>query len=277
MRVLINIPPKEESNTLRRYDILAEDKIQSRVRNHYRAQHRNQTVAFVRQMHGKWLKFDHMEAPVLEVLDMLSAFLDESDPDVDENNLIHAYQTAERMRAAHPDKPWLHLIGLIHDLGKIMSVWGEVQWAVTGDTYPVGCLPARSVVYGLESFEGNEDLGNPDYNTELGMYEPKCGVENLLVTWSHDEYLYQVLKNHPGCKLPEESLYAIRFHSFYPYHTHREYLQFESERDKQLLPAILQLNDCDLYSKVDSQPDIAALKSYYQSLVDEYIPGVVRW
>lgn len=73
------------------------------------------------------------------------------------------------------------------------------------------------------------------------MYEPKCGLENLLVTWSHDEYLYQVLKNHPGCKLPEESLYAIRFHSFYPYHTHREYLQFESERDRRLLPAILQL------------------------------------
>jgi len=276
MRLILNTLPAPE-NTLRRYDTMAEDKIQSRVRHHYYAQHQNQTVAFVKRMHEKWLKFDHMKAPVLDALHMLSSFLDESDPDVDENNLIHAYQTAERMRAAHPDDPWLHLVGLIHDLGKIMSVWGEQQWAVTGDTYPLGCLPARSVVYGAESFDGNEDLKNPLYASELGMYEAGCGIEKLLVTWSHDEYLYQVLKNHKGCRLPEESLFAIRFHSFYPYHTHREYLQFESEEDRRRLPAILQLNDCDLYSKVDSQPDIEALRHYYQRLVDEYIPGEVHW
>lgn len=26
----------------------------------------------------------------------------------------------------------MHLAGLVHDLGKVMSVWGEEQWAVTG-------------------------------------------------------------------------------------------------------------------------------------------------
>jgi len=264
---------------LRRYDFKAnpEDKIQSRVANHYRQQHRNQTVAFVKRMHDKWLMFDHSKATVLDALHKLSSFLDESDPDVDENNLVHAYQTAERMRAAHPDEPAMHLVGLIHDLGKIMSVWGEQQWAVTGDTYPVGCRPAPSVVYGLESFEGNEDLKNPAYSTELGMYSPGCGLDNLLITWSHDEYLYRVLKNHKECMLPEDALHAIRFHSFYPYHTHREYLQFESEEDRRRLPFILQLNGCDLYSKVDDHPDIDELKSYYQSIVDKYIPGVVHW
>lgn len=275
--VCLKAAPGSPEVKLRRYDLSAEDKIQSRVRSHYFAQHQKQTVAFVKQMHDKWLKFDHFQAPVLETLDRLSAFLDESDPDVEENNRVHAYQTAERMRAAHPDKPELHLVGLIHDMGKIMSIMGEHQWAVTGDTYPVGCLPARSVVYGIASFGGNEDLKNPLYNTELGMYEKECGIDNLLMNWSHDEYLYQVLKNHKGCKLSEDGLFAIRFHSFYPYHTNREYLQFESAEDRRRLPAILELNACDLYSKVDSPPDITGLVSYYQKLVDEYIPGLVNW
>ena len=61
--------------------------------------------------HKKWLKFDHAKMPILGCLDMLATFLDESDPDVDEANLIHAYQTAEKIRENHPDKPWMHLAG----------------------------------------------------------------------------------------------------------------------------------------------------------------------
>ena len=109
-----------------------------------------------------------------------------------------------------------------------------------GDTYPVGCAPSPDIVYGLKSFEGNPDLDDSVYKTELGIYERGCGLENLLMTWSHDEYLYQVLVNH-GTTLPEEALYAIRFHSFYPYHNKNAYLQFETEKDKAMNPALLML------------------------------------
>lgn len=51
------------------------------------------------------------------------------------------------------------------------------------------------------------------------MYERNCGLENVLMSWGHDEYLHMVLRNHPGCTLPEEAFYVIRFHSFYPWHT----------------------------------------------------------
>lgn len=137
----------------------------------------------------------------------------------------------------YPDEPWLHLTGLIHDLGKVMSVWGEVQYAVTGDTYPVGCAPVDSIVYGIESFEGNSDLENSKFNTKLGMYKENCGIENLLMCWSHDEYLYQVLINH-GCTLPMECLHAIRFHSFYPYHTGGDYKYFETKKNIELKKSI---------------------------------------
>ncbi|VDK51886.1 unnamed protein product [Anisakis simplex] len=264
------------ATSYRKYEVSPTDRIQERVKKHYYNQHRQQTVQFVKNMHYKWLRFTHAEMGVLECMDLLNEFVDDSDPDVDIPNIIHGYQTAEKLRAIHPDKPWLHLVGLIHDLGKVMSVWGEHQWAVTGDTYPVGCMPASSVVYGLESFAGNEDLENPHYNTELGMYKERCGLDHLLMTWGHDEYLYQVLKNHKST-LPEEGLYAIRFHSFYPYHNSGDYQIFQTKKDVRLLPSILELNECDLYSKSDEIPDIESLKEYYQSLVDIYVPGVVKW
>ena len=41
-------------------------------------------------------------------------------------NLVHMLQTAEAMRAAgHPD--WFQLVGLLHDLGKLMFLWGDKE------------------------------------------------------------------------------------------------------------------------------------------------------
>ena len=34
----------------------------------------------------------------------------------------HAVQTAELCRLAHPQQDWLHLVGLIHGLGKLMAL-----------------------------------------------------------------------------------------------------------------------------------------------------------
>jgi hypothetical protein len=73
-----------------------------------------------------------------------------ADPDTDLPNSVHAYQTAERARELHPDKDWLHLVGLIHDVGKMMAVVDKSmpQWAVVGDTFPVGCrFERQSNVY----------------------------------------------------------------------------------------------------------------------------------
>ena len=61
------------------------------------------------------------------------------------------------------------------------------------------------------------------------------------MSWGHDEYMYQVLKNHPTCTLPDEGLYAIRFHSFYPWHTGRDYTFFEDETDKKMYPWLMEM------------------------------------
>ena len=56
-------------------------------------------------------------------------------------NIYHAFQTAERIREKHPDEDWIHLIGLIHDMGKIMAMHGQpqvhVRWEQEFDTIRV--------------------------------------------------------------------------------------------------------------------------------------------
>ena len=239
--------------------------------------HTHQTVDFVKEQIDKWCKFDKYELGVMEALEKLNILIDESDPDVDVPNIVHAFQTAERIRKYHPDKEWFQLVGLIHDLGKVLAIFGEPQWAVVGDTFPVGCAYQPSIVFQETTFQNNPDLRNDVYSTRYGIYHEGIGLENVLLSWGHDEYMYRVLKNHPGCKIPEVGLYCIRLHSFYPYHTAGDYHYLCSEKDEQMLPWIKEFNRFDLYTKADEMPDIEALTPYYQSLCDKYLPGLLKF
>ena len=73
-----------------------------------------------------------------------------------------------------------------------------------------------------------------NFRGKYGMYQPGCGLDNVLMSWGHDEYLYRVLKNH-GATIPEEGLYMIRFHSFYPWHAGNSYDHLTNDTDKQML------------------------------------------
>ncbi|GKB64328.1 inositol oxygenase 1-like protein isoform X2 [Tanacetum coccineum] len=79
---------------------------------------------------------------IWECCELLNQVVDESDPDLDEPQIEHLLQTAEAIRKDYPDQAWLHLTALIHDLGKVLLLpsFRELpQWAVVGDTFPVGC------------------------------------------------------------------------------------------------------------------------------------------
>ena len=126
-------------------------------------------------------------------------------------------QTSEAIRAdGHPR--WFILTGLIHDLGKILCLFGEPQWAVVGDTFPVGCRYSDKVVF-PEFFRDNPDWNVAEYQTECGIYEPGCGLDRVHMSWGHDEYLYHVVKEY----LPDEGLAMIRYHSFYAAHREGAY------------------------------------------------------
>jgi len=87
----------------------------------------------------------------------------------------------------------------------------------------------------------------------------------------------QVLKA-AGTSLPPAALYVVRFHSFYAWHSKGAYLHLCDEADLEMLPWVRAFQKCDLYSKRKEQLDISALRPYYETLADKYIPGgVLRW
>ncbi|KAM4676093.1 inositol oxygenase [Discoglossus pictus] len=191
--------PELESYQYRNYK---DGPLVDRVRMTYTLMHTHQTVQLVRDKLAKWGSCTHRKMTVMEALSLLDDLVDESDPDVDFPNSFHAYQTAEGIRRAHPDNDWFHLVGLLHDLGKIMALDNEPQWAVVGDTFPVGCKFQESIVFS-ETFKDNSDTQHPVYSTKYGIYKPNCGLENVLMSWGHDEYMYQVLKYNKS-SIPEE-------------------------------------------------------------------------
>lgn len=260
----------------RDYSVDDNDPIKERVKRTYYEMHTNMTFDFVKGKMDKWLKFNHFKATIKDALIKLNDLVDESDPDTDVPNIVHAFQTAERIRQDHPDEDWFHLIGLIHDLGKVMAFYNEPQWCVVGDTFPVGCKWGENIVYGPKSFEKNPDTENPKYNTENGIYEPNCGLENLIMSWGHDEYLYRFLL-HNKAKIPLKGLYMIRYHSFYPWHAGGDYKHLLKESDEQIKQDVLEFNKYDLYTKSADIPDIEALWPYYESLIAKYIPGELEF
>jgi inositol oxygenase len=243
----------------------------STVRELYRLNHERQTLDFVRLKKKEYLSLDRKTMTMWEAFELHDSLVDDSDPDIDLSQVQHALQTAEAIRAdGHPR--WFIVTGLIHDLGKILCTFGEPQWAVVGDTFPVGCAFSEKIVY-HELFAENPDTRVPEYQTRLGIYEEGCGLDNVHLSWGHDEYLYHVVRD----RLPDEGLAMIRYHSFYPLHREGEYEFLTNDRDRELMEWVRRFNPYDLYSKSPTPPDREALEPYYRELVEEFFPEPLRW
>jgi inositol oxygenase len=237
----------------------------------YRRNHTGQTLAFVRAKKREYLGLDHARLTMWEALERVETLVDDSDPDLDMGQIEHALQTAEAIRKdGHPR--WFVVTGLIHDVGKLLCSFGEPQWAVVGDTFPVGCAFRPSVVL-HELFADNPDTRVPEYSTRLGIYDEGCGLGRVELSWGHDEYLYHVVRE----RLPEEALAMIRFHSFYAAHREGDYAELLDDRDRELLGWVRAFNPYDLYSKSPDRPDRRALEPYYRELVAEFFPEPLRF
>ena len=251
----------------RNYDDPARDS----VRDFYRLNHRHQTHDFVIRKREIYLGLNRCRMNPFEALDFLNTLIDDSDPDIDLDQLQHLLQTAEAIRAdGHPD--WFVLTGLLHDLGKVLCLWGEPQWAVVGDTFPVGCQFSDRVFYS-EYFADNPDTTHPIYGTPQGIYQPGCGLRNILMSWGHDEYLFHVLRQY----LPEPALYMIRYHSFYAWHREEQYNWLCDDHDREMLPWVRKFNPYDLYSKSPVPPNWSELKPYYTDLINKYLPDTIAF
>jgi len=241
------------------------------VREFYRLNHTQQTVDFVKARREQYLPPRNRRMGIWEAMDYLNQLVDDSDPDIELPQIAHSVQTAEAIRRdGHPE--WFILTGLIHDMGKVLCLFGEPQWAVTGDTFPVGCRYSDKIVY-HEFFQENPDWHVAEYQTACGIYEKGCGLDNVLMSWGHDEYLYHVVRD---C-VPLEAQYMIRYHSFYAAHREHEYEQLMNDQDRAMFRWVRKFNPYDLYTKSDTRPDLDALLPYYRDLTAKFFPEPLWW
>jgi inositol oxygenase len=259
--------PNRKIEDFRKFD----ESAPSGVREFYRLNHTCQTREFVQAKKRQYGAKQKGEMGIWEALDYLNTLVDDSDPDTSLPQIEHCLQTAEAMRRdGHPQ--WMQLAGLIHDLGKVLCLYGEPQWAVVGDTFPVGCAYSDKIVY-PEYFQDNPDSKVAAYQTRLGVYAEGCGLDHVDLSWGHDEYLYQVVKDY----LPDEALYMIRYHSFYPGHREREYEFLMNDKDRAMFEWVREFNPYDLYSKSEVRPQLSELKPYYEDLASQYFPATIAW
>jgi inositol oxygenase len=259
--------PQKKKEEFRNY----EKDARPTVREFYRQNHRHQTYEFAQAKRKEFLSLNRRKMGVWEAAEYLNTLVDDSDPDTDLSQLEHLLQTAEHIRSDGQPR-WFILAGFVHDLGKILCLWGEPQWAVVGDTFPTGCRYSDKIVF-PQYFADNPDSQDPRFQTELGVYEEGCGLDQVQLSWGHDEYIYQVTKDY----LPEEAQYMLRYHSFYPWHRENEYQRLTNARDRELLQWVQKFNPYDLYTKSHTKPDVKALRPFYEELIADYFPAQLSW
>ena len=154
---------KEE---FRVYDATA----QPGVAEFYRLNHEHQTVDYVLGKEKEYFGLNKGKKTVWEAAEFLNTLVDDSDPDTDLTQIEHLLQTSEAIRRdGHPR--WMVLVGFLHDLGKCLCLYGEPQWGVVGDTFPVGCAWSKDIVF-HEYFAKNPDRNVPSTRRSMASTSP---------------------------------------------------------------------------------------------------------
>jgi hypothetical protein len=146
---------------------------------HYK--HRSQTVDDVYQLNQKYLISTIFKQPI-SIWDAIEKLGFVSDPTDRElyavSQLTHTLQVIEGMENDGIKDDELYLAGWVHDLGKLLLLTDEDPSNIVCDNFVV---------------EGKEGQG----------------LDNCILNWNHDEWIYMKLKN----ILSDEMSWLIRYHS----------------------------------------------------------------
>ncbi len=250
---------------------LVNKNFQSNKEDFYRRHHQAQTLQTATELRDKYAARIIGKATVWDRLMSLRNVNDESDSDLEGmTQLGHALQTANAIAADDLSEDWI-ILGLIHDMGKIIQSYGEKPEFVVGDVYPVGCQFGHSIVY-YDFLKANPDWEHPVYSTKYGIYNPACGLENVTMSFGHDEYLYQLTKD----IIPYEVAWTIRHHSFQS--VAEDYTHLMDERDKELRETHMkQFMRYDLYTKNPKKVGKQNNLKYYQEIIERRFPEPMEW
>jgi inositol oxygenase len=249
---------------------LVNDTFQADLDGLYVRHHRDQTMAKVLELRTKYAARQLGRATVWDRLMALRSINDESDARLQGmTQLGHALQTANSLVDAGLEEDWI-ITGLVHDVGKILIEHGEPQEFVVGDTFPIGCRYSPTIIR-YEYLQLNPDWNNPDYQSPTGIYDAGCGLDNVVLSYGHDEYMYQIMKD----RLPRAFAWTIRYHSFQS--IAGDYLPLFSEEDRRLRESHMKVfARHDVYTK-DPQRVVDARLPEYEALIKRRFPDPIDW
>jgi inositol oxygenase len=247
--------------------------IEQKIKETYKMSRKYQNIEFYDLMLSQYNTREKKKMNIWDAFDLLNNFIDNSDPDMELPNIYHLFQSAEAARKDNAED-WFQLTCLLHDLGKIMYIFGnddtgtsvKQQWAIVGDTFILGCQIPDTIVFPEYNILNKDHQKYDNY----GIYSRHCGLEKCKISWGHDEFLYRTLKNNENT-LPPQAYYIIRYHSLYLWHSKNEYSHFENIYDTIMKPTVQRFNNYDLYSKENTKnKNIHELKEYYQKIFSKY-------
>jgi len=264
-------------------------------RQHYQTSWSRQTVEFVTAMRTRYLKFDIMEMGLHEALNLAKTIpcnpfnLNSDDMRTSPSLRSLCFQTAESARKdGHPD--WVQLVALLHGLGRVLncidtaasSTPNDYDWTLSCRSRVVGCLAPRCASFS-EYRNLNKDGTDPRYNSPNGMYNNKCGLDDVLLMWTGPEYMYHMIK-HNSLAIPEDGLAMLRLFSLGDWHTHSEYDHLASINDEEVRPFVAEFDQMRRRSRRQCEEEMSDEEcdqlwhEYYVRIATKYnAAGQLRW
>lgn len=207
-------------------------------RCHYRHCWTKQTTDYVKEMKEKFTNFSLAKMTLREVIDVVRSVRchPHNTQTIGASIRTLSFRAAEKARSAgQPD--WVQLVALIHNLGTVISLLDAqtatdaedgYNWTIASRSRVVGCVaPDRA------SFSEFRKLNAEDqhFSTPEGIYDLHCGLDNVLLSWSGPEYMYNCMK-YNGALLPDEGFAMLRYFCLGDWHTHDEYKHLTNEEDE---------------------------------------------
>ncbi|TDH72087.1 hypothetical protein CCR75_000782 [Bremia lactucae] len=238
-----------------------------------------QTTAFVQAQYAKYGALQHARMSILKACKCVMELAGDSNRDT---SWVMKYMLASAgavKQDGHPD--WMQLLVFLRALGMVFLCWTDdenavlrsisaQEWLRNISTWVVGERISSSIDF-PELTELNADCsrrGKRDNALNQGK------VDDVLLTWTPDEYLYRVLSMNTT-SLPVEALDIIRFWSF------KASDSFNKASEPQ---------DVDMMDWIASVGKIARVPEqvvqsicvneelpYYLLLAEKYLPDALQW
>ncbi|KAG7352877.1 myo-inositol oxygenase [Nitzschia inconspicua] len=225
-------------------------------RNHYRCLWSTQTVSFIKEMHRKYSDFDTCKLSILDALELARDLPADKYSGSDVSVRTLSFAMAEMARnEGHPD--WVQFVALVQTLGCLLKIHNpfafgetgkEFDWTITGaESRVVGSKAPDCCAY-VEFRRLNPDEKDPQYSTYLGMYERNVGLENVLLNWSSNEYMYYMLK-YNKVSLPEDAFKILKFIPLVDWHSRKQYRHFSTTDDEKVREPVVDFYNICLNAK----------------------------